>query len=154
MSDRTPQSEASPRDKAKAAFIEWFLKNYPMECVLARPAWHAPKIFRAVEAALDDAGYSPVSETSTPDWQPMVSAPLDGTEIQLLVRHHDYWTALKLDGKKHAEEKYQGVVIGKWIDHNGGGWTWHGGSGSPVGWRPMGALNPKAAWPFPEKKHG
>jgi hypothetical protein len=72
-----------------------------------------------------------------PEWSAMVYAPLDGTEIELLIRHHNYWTVLKVGGKDEAEKNWQGIVRGKWIDHNGGGWTWNGGAGSPIGWRPM-----------------
>ena len=77
-------------------------------------------------------------------WQPMLTAPLDGTEIELLVRHHAYWTALKCDGKEKADKEWQGPVTGKWIDHNGGGWTWRGHSGSPVAWRPLTAAERKS----------
>lgn len=74
---------------------------------------------------------------TAPDWLPMVSAPLDGTKIEILVRHFDYWTALKFEGKEKADARWQGPCRGHWIDHNGGGWTWRGIAGSPVGWRPL-----------------
>ena len=70
-------------------------------------------------------------------WEPMVSAQLDGTEIKLLIRHNDYWTALKVNGKKVADREYQRVCRGKWIDHNGGGWCWYGIAGVQVGWQPL-----------------
>ena len=90
---------------------------------------------------LNGQGYVP----SASDWRPMVSAPLDGTEIELLMRHFTYWTALKVNGKEEAEKLWQAVVRGRWIDHNGGGWTWHGMAGSPVGWRPLHACESSAA---------
>jgi hypothetical protein len=34
-------------------FTEWFLHNYPTDCILARPAWHAPKIYRAATFRLE-----------------------------------------------------------------------------------------------------
>lgn len=78
-----------------------------------------------------------VPMSRTPEWRAMADAPLDGTEIELLVRHFDYFTALKVNGKEEAERLWQGAVRGKWIDHNGGGWTWRGHAGSPVGWKPI-----------------
>lgn len=77
-------------------------------------------------------------------WLPMLTAPLDGTEIELMIRHHTYWTALKVN-KHEAETQWQGVYKGKWIDHNGGGWTWHGLAGTQVAWRPLPAPPTPAA---------
>ncbi len=37
---------------AEAQFTEYFLKNYPKDCIIYNPAWHAPKIFRAAKAAI------------------------------------------------------------------------------------------------------
>jgi hypothetical protein len=38
------------------AFADWFRKNYPgPDTVIYKPDWHAPKIFRAVVAAIDAA---------------------------------------------------------------------------------------------------
>lgn len=37
----------TPRTDYQKSFEEWFLQNYPPDCILARPAWHAPKIYRA-----------------------------------------------------------------------------------------------------------
>jgi hypothetical protein len=43
----------SARDEALKAFTEWFVQNYPgPDTIIHEPNWHAPKIFRAVEAAL------------------------------------------------------------------------------------------------------
>lgn len=79
-----------------------------------------------------------VLETQPTDpWRPMLTAPLDGTEVELMLRHFDYFTALKVSGREAADGQYQGNVIGKWIDHNGGGWTWNGHAGSPIAWRPF-----------------
>ena len=74
-------------------------------------------------------------------WLPMLTAPLDGSEIEILFRHHDYWTSLKLDGKEKAEEQWQAAQRAHWIDHNGGGWTWYGMAGVPVAWRPLDRRN-------------
>ena len=66
------------------------------------------------------------------DWQPMASAPKDGREVELLVRHVNWrWAVSKAD-----RERWEQTVSAHWIDHNGGGWTWHGMMGRPVYWRP------------------
>lgn len=95
-----------------------------------------------LERELADAKQA-LSETGEA-WRPMVSAPLDGTEIEILFRHFDYWTSLKLDGKEKADEQWQAAQRAHWIDHNGGGWTWHGMAGTPVGWRPLDAIDSSA----------
>ena len=64
--------------------------------------------------------------------QAIDTAPRDGTEILLLVRHANYALASAQD-----REQWQAWETGKWIDHNGGGWTWHGIAGSPVAWIPL-----------------
>lgn len=59
--------------KAKEEFIAWFVREYPENCILARPVWHAPKIFNAAATFLDDHTprpelASPVSEIAKPVW--------------------------------------------------------------------------------------
>lgn len=66
-------------------------------------------------------------------WHCMTDAPKDGTEVELLLRHQNYAYA-KTDEQRAMWEQ---VVLGKWIDFNGGGWTWHGMNGRAWGWRPM-----------------
>jgi hypothetical protein len=60
---------------------------------------------------------------------PMEQAPKDGTEIRLLIRHR-CWVLAHAYGNQNEWEQ---EVTGKWINHNGGGWTWHGMAGEPVG---------------------
>ncbi len=62
----------------------------------------------------------------------MHAAPKDGTEIMLLIRHRNYELA-----DEAQKPDWQEWCVGKWIDHNGGGWTWHGIAGSPVAWLPL-----------------
>ena len=74
-------------------------------------------------------------------WRQMETAPKDGTEVELLMYHHNRQYA-KGDEKLTWEQ----VVVAKWIDFNGGGWTWRGMCGVPQGWRPMpanGKLQPR-----------
>lgn len=63
-------------------------------------------------------------------WQPMTTAPKDGSEVELLLRHKNWQYA-------QGEEKrqWQGPYRAKWINFNGGGWTWHGMAGNPIAWR-------------------
>lgn len=66
-------------------------------------------------------------------WRAMAYAPTDGTEIVLLIRHRSWWSA-----KKCGEDlsRWEGPCRGRWLDFNGGGWTWEGFMGTPIGWRP------------------
>lgn len=63
-------------------------------------------------------------------WQGMHSAPKDGSEIELLMRHPN-WTY----AKQEERSDWQGPVRGHWIDFNGGGWCWSGIAGYPIAWR-------------------
>ena len=64
-------------------------------------------------------------------WQPIETAPKDGTFILAWVEHpHRRFNS-------HRPDDYNGVVSAKWIDHNGGGWTWHGISGTVTRWQPL-----------------
>lgn len=65
-------------------------------------------------------------------WHCMTDAPKDGTEVELLVRHTDYRYA-----KPENQHLWEQVVRAKWIDFNGGGWTWSGMYGTAWGWRPV-----------------
>lgn len=46
----TPEQVAA----RKAEFEEWFVKNYPPNCIIGKPEWHAPKIFRAATRDMAD----------------------------------------------------------------------------------------------------
>lgn len=66
------------------------------------------------------------------EWQPMRSAPKDGTEIETLCVHPTAHYSSDALG-----EGWAAVVRSKWIDHNGGGWTWNGLCGIHMAWRPV-----------------
>lgn len=66
-------------------------------------------------------------------WHCMTDAPKDGTEVELLLRHTN-WRYCKTDAERAQWEQ---AVRAKWIDHNGGGWTWSGMCGAACGWRPL-----------------
>lgn len=63
-------------------------------------------------------------------WMTMSTAPLD-TEVTLLMRHFNWHYASPVDRGIWQEE-----VRGRWIDFNGGGWTWGGMVGTPIAWKP------------------
>ncbi|PZQ44864.1 MAG: hypothetical protein DI551_09185 [Micavibrio aeruginosavorus] len=72
--------------------------------------------------------------TPTPSYLPlrkMEDAPKDGTEILILFRHESYKFC-----KPDQREEWEQLCRAKWIDHNGGGWTWEGICGHPIGWIP------------------
>lgn len=66
------------------------------------------------------------------DWQPMRTAPKDGTEIETLCVHPTAHYSKDAFG-----EGWAAVVKAKWIDHNNGGWTWNGLCGALMAWRPL-----------------
>lgn len=57
-------------------------------------------------------------------WQPMKTAPKDGTEIEVEILPYPFsaW-----DGPQ--------IIKAHWIDFNGGGWTWYGSMGRFNRWR-------------------
>ena len=63
--------------------------------------------------------------------QPMETAPKDGTEILIRFEHMNYQHADADD-----KDEWWELCEAKWIDHNGGGWTWHGICGEATGWIP------------------
>ena len=69
----------------------------------------------------------------TGEWQSMDTAPHDGTEVYLRILHPNYHRARTDEDRA----RWQEWVKARWIDHNGGGWTWSGIFGGPVGWKPI-----------------
>jgi len=66
------------------------------------------------------------------DWQPLSTAPRDGTKVRLLIWHHNYHYA-----SPDKKSEWERVVVAQWINFNGGGWTWSGMAGTPQAWRAM-----------------
>jgi len=65
-------------------------------------------------------------------WQPIATAPKDGTTIIVWCVHE-----LAKYCEDPASEGYEAPAIARWIKHNGGGWTWHGLAGPPTLWMPL-----------------
>jgi len=88
---------------------------------------------RGMEKRLNDeieklrASLHRVRETA---WQPIETAPRDGTRILIwfVHAHAKYSDDPVAEGWEAAHEAY-------WIDHNGGGWTWHGLCGVATYWQ-------------------
>lgn len=78
----------------------------------------------------DEARQAWNTRPSHSGWQPMLTAPYDGTEIELLVRHRTWYQV-----KEDERDQWQAAVKAKFIMHNGGGWTWAGMTGNILGWR-------------------
>ena len=65
-------------------------------------------------------------------WCPIETAPHDGTEVEIRIVH---FMAAAFDDP--VSEGYIATCKAKWIDHNGGGFTWRGIAGTPSQWRPL-----------------
>lgn len=83
---------------------------------------------RATTQPAEQSAYSPVEG----EWQPMTSAPRDGTEIETLCVHPTAHYSADAFG-----EGWAAIVRAKWTDHNGGGWTWNGLCGVHMAWRSL-----------------
>jgi hypothetical protein len=66
-------------------------------------------------------------------WKPMDTVPKDGTEVQVRIVH-----MLAAYSDDPHEDGYIATAKAHWIDHNGGGMTWHGLAGEPCQWRHLG----------------
>lgn len=64
-------------------------------------------------------------------WRELDNAPHDGTEIELRLVH-----PLAPYSPDPVGEGYIATARAYWIDHNGGGFTWHGLCGRVAQWRP------------------
>lgn len=78
-----------------------------------------------------DAIAAAVPAGHVPAWLAMADAPRDGTHIWLHVRHAMYRCA-----KPEQRHMWLQICPAQWTTFNRGGWTWHGLSGTPIGWRP------------------
>lgn len=62
----------------------------------------------------------------------MDTAPRDGTVILIRFEHMNFKYAMK-SGRDASI--WEGLHEAHWIDHNNGGWTWHGIMGQATGWK-------------------
>lgn len=93
------------------------------------------------EAARAERLYREAEALIVGEWTAMLYAPRDGTKVELLIEHRTWWTAHKCSPDE--SRMWRATCEGQWIDHNGGGWTWAGMSGTPIGWRPLKTPNAK-----------
>lgn len=56
-----------------------------------------------------------------------------GRQVLLLIHHANR----KYTSTYAEQECWTDEVLAHWIDHNGGGWTYHGMCGEPQCWREM-----------------
>lgn len=116
---------------------EWHDRIGSMIDQVGHPDYSLREMINGLRHLRDDMLSAAPQSSEAPAWIPLVEAPLDGTEVELLVRNGAYFRELKANGKEFADKLWQEVVRAKWIDHNQGGWTYHGMAGTPVGWRPL-----------------
>lgn len=69
---------------------------------------------------------------SAEGWQDIETAPKDGSDVELRIVHINAAFA-----ESPTSEGWIDHQRGKWIDHNGGGFTWEGLCGVPCQWRPV-----------------
>jgi hypothetical protein len=72
-------------------------------------------------------------------WRPIATAPRDGTPILAFCVHPN----ARLAGEDSAE--WTEIVTTRWIDFNGGGWTWNGICGVHTHWQPLPTAPPPPA---------
>lgn len=89
----------------------------------------AAMCFAAIDRLDLATGGSPDSDEI---WLPMDTAPVDGTKVLLRIEHQNLRYAPPED-----RDQWIDIVVGRWIDFNGGGWTWYGMCGFKAGWRPL-----------------
>ena len=120
-----PSVAVKATPEALEQFTAYFVKNYPgPDTVIFDPKWHAPKIFRAAVSALS----AQVQDVA--GWQPIETAPKDGTRLLLM------WEPFS-GMSEHVE-------LGKWNVRNGWVNTYgHAFSGSPTHFMPLPAAPAK-----------
>jgi hypothetical protein len=97
----------------------------------------ARAILSALQAFNPDADLSSLRQDAVAPggdgdaWRPIESAPKDGTPILAFCVHPN----ARYAGEDAAE--WAEIVVTRWIDFNGGGWTWNGICGVHTHWMPL-----------------
>lgn len=89
---------------------------------MSQAAYDRLMMFQSLTPALEAEG-----------WRAIETAPKDGTEVDLRVVHVN--AAYEDDLAAATEKGWIAICRGHWIDHNTGGFTWHGLCGRICQWR-------------------
>ncbi len=147
-SNTTPEAVGSPVERGvgrlvperaaipPAAWDQWAMRkaNEVYDRTVMHHIGNDCRCRAAIHVALVDAMRFAVTQ-DTEEWRAMLYAPRDGTKVELLIEHRTWWAAYKCSPDE--ARMWRSNCEGQWIDHNGGGWTWAGMSGTPIGWRPL-----------------
>ena len=97
-----------------------------IECIVVlRSEWDARKA-RAERAEAE------LERLRASQWQPIETAPKDGTRILAVVVHSSAeWS------KNPIRDGFVGVVTAYWTTFNKGGWVYHGLYGNLTHWQPL-----------------
>ena len=81
------------------------------------------------------ANLQAIIDRAKPKWQPIETAPKDGTRIIVWLEHNP---------KLGHDPSYSHATTAYWTDFNNGGWVWHGICGNITHWMPLPDDTPQA----------
>jgi hypothetical protein len=125
--------EMAMEQDAEQIANDW-LHGYTRERLGEHPNDAAYEADEMIDAFMAGRASRPAPVSIDPSgWRSIDSAPRDGTDILAWCVHPNAQYA----GITADKSDWQAPVVTRWIDHNGGGWTWHGLCGQFTHWQPL-----------------